>query len=241
MSSHEWSYAPDDTHQGPTAWPRRFNAGQHQSPINIQVELKAIAGACCRGQPLAERLDQQLKLADATGETAEARLSEEGRRSSTGSSSGTHSRRSSLGSGSSSSSSSTAGEPHNKRAASHRLAKTGERQNTRHCVSTRKIFLGYPRHLNQVRLCNTGHGWQLSLPDELAEHTREYGPSYCLTFFQSQSKLISISTTCCAPTQSCLWPAAGRPRVPSGAGALSLGRQLRRRLGAPNQWMLLFS
>lgn len=46
-------------------------------------------------------------------------------------------------------------------------------QNTRHCVSRKKIFLGYPRYLNTMQLCNTGHNWQVNLPSELAAHTRK--------------------------------------------------------------------
>lgn len=46
-------------------------------------------------------------------------------------------------------------------------------QNTRHCVSRKKIFLGYPRYLNTMQICNTGHNWQVNLPPELANHTRK--------------------------------------------------------------------
>lgn len=46
-------------------------------------------------------------------------------------------------------------------------------QNTRHCVSRKKIFLGYPRYLNAMQLCNTGHNWQVNLPPEIATHTRK--------------------------------------------------------------------
>lgn len=46
-------------------------------------------------------------------------------------------------------------------------------QNTRHVVSLRKLFLGYPRFMNTMQVCNTGHNWQVSLPNELANHTRK--------------------------------------------------------------------
>lgn len=47
-------------------------------------------------------------------------------------------------------------------------------QNTRHCVSKKKMFLGYPRYLNTMQLCNTGHNWQVNLPPELANHTCKF-------------------------------------------------------------------
>lgn len=48
------------------------------------------------------------------------------------------------------------------------------RRNTRYCVTNKKIFLGYPRFLNSLKLSNTGHGWQVDMPRELASHTRKY-------------------------------------------------------------------
>lgn len=52
--------------------------------------------------------------------------------------------------------------------------KQREQQNTRFCATNKKLFLGYPRYLNSIKLRNTGHAWQIDLPAELAEHTREY-------------------------------------------------------------------
>lgn len=46
-------------------------------------------------------------------------------------------------------------------------------QNTRHCVSKRKIFLGYPRYLETVQLSNTGHNWQVDIPPEIGLNTRK--------------------------------------------------------------------
>lgn len=48
------------------------------------------------------------------------------------------------------------------------------RQNSRFCISNKKIFLGYPRYLNSMELQNTGHSWQVSLPEELSAHTRKF-------------------------------------------------------------------
>lgn len=47
------------------------------------------------------------------------------------------------------------------------------RQNTRFCISNKKMFLGYPRYLNSMELENTGHSWQVTLPKELTTHTRK--------------------------------------------------------------------
>lgn len=47
-------------------------------------------------------------------------------------------------------------------------------QNTRYVVSLRKVFLGYPRFMNTMQLFNTGHNWQVNLPNELANHTRKF-------------------------------------------------------------------
>lgn len=49
-------------------------------------------------------------------------------------------------------------------------------QRTRFCTSNHKIFLGYPRYLSSMQLCNTGHSWQVSLPEELTSHTLLTGP-----------------------------------------------------------------
>lgn len=49
-------------------------------------------------------------------------------------------------------------------------------QNTRHCVSNKKLFLGYPRYMSNIQLCNTGHSWQINIPPELARHTLLAGP-----------------------------------------------------------------
>lgn len=48
-----------------------------------------------------------------------------------------------------------------------------QQQNTRYCVTNKKIFLGYPRFLNTISVCNTGHSWQVDMPRELAQHTRK--------------------------------------------------------------------
>lgn len=58
-------------------------------------------------------------------------------------------------------------------------------QNTRHCESRKKIFLGYPRYLNTMQLCNTGHNWQVNLPPEIATHTRKCFHSIFSTLFLS--------------------------------------------------------
>lgn len=47
----------------------------------------------------------------------------------------------------------------------------GDIQNTRYCATNKKIFLGYPRYLNNIKLCNTGHAWQIDMPPEVAQHT----------------------------------------------------------------------
>lgn len=55
----------------------------------------------------------------------------------------------------------------------HKLLSHSRLQNTRHVVSLRKLFLGYPRFMNTMQVCNTGHNWQVNLPNELANHTRK--------------------------------------------------------------------
>lgn len=53
----------------------------------------------------------------------------------------------------------------------HHRRHESDKQKTRFCRSNKKIFLGYPRYLQQLRLTNTGHGWQADIPIELSCHT----------------------------------------------------------------------
>lgn len=68
----------------------------------------------------------------------------------------------------------TTGGANNKLAGHRGLGKRQElEQRTRRCISNKKIFLGYPRYLSSMRLCNTGHNWQINLAPEISAHTRK--------------------------------------------------------------------
>lgn len=47
-------------------------------------------------------------------------------------------------------------------------------QETRFCISKRKLFLGYPRYLDMVALENNGHAWQANIPSQISQHTRKF-------------------------------------------------------------------
>lgn len=48
-----------------------------------------------------------------------------------------------------------------------------DEQLTKYCASKRKLFLGYPRYLDKIKIDNTGHNWQVNIPAELSTHTCE--------------------------------------------------------------------
>lgn len=143
-----WGYTDLD---GPHKWASMFGAGKHQSPINIQLGERART-ACCAGQAVAPRRAQDEHKRCASVNSCNSLLS--------------CASADELASDSdfASASPSPSGQPEG--------AKSQE-QDTRYVITKRKLFLGYPRFLHSMQLCNTGHGWQVSLAEQLAEHTRK--------------------------------------------------------------------
>lgn len=169
-SQHHWGYSAED---GPQKWPKLFGAGKFQSPINIQVGER-LRLTCCAGQPLAsQQLKQGRHHLDSQGEEAHRRSPSANSRASTDTSTDSElfeRRTGSAGSFSASLDSDLGSSPCSP---SPVAPLDKQHQQTRFVVSKRKLFLGYPRYLHSMQLCNTGHGWQVDLPAELAEHTRE--------------------------------------------------------------------
>lgn len=188
---------------GPDEWPRHFRAGSHQSPIDIRVDVCCTGGnqplASCACASLAETMRRHATLApqqtDSPKPVAPVRrrrehldsLLDESERCDSTPSPTPHAAkqlqandkrrtvsRTSSSSGNSSdvdelaSSTSTSPSPGGGCNTQRR-----PQQNTRLCATNKKIFLGYPRYVNTMQLCNTGHAWQLNLPEELADHTRK--------------------------------------------------------------------
>lgn len=207
-----WGYAPDHS-VAPDQWPKYYATGAYQSPINILVDhCERLKGStCCHSRPLDEqcpatRLRDSLQVTPAAAKRrSHLDSAGEDQRHVNGSS----------GSSSKSSSPSQhfygqddydEDEHENSSGSARDCKETNSnnnnnnndnqinrcyqkqavlQQNTRFCVSHKKIFLGYPRYLSTMQLCNTGHGWQVNLPGELATHTRKY-PSllqYLMTAF----------------------------------------------------------
>lgn len=198
MGAHDqWDYL-DDTGRGPSEWSKFYPAGKLQSPINIQVDYCALHQSSCGNcspenhRQLSERIENGLRLGRESGPQQQPQQS--ARR---------HHLDSVGNDNDSDDPHESAKGEHNERLASDclnlwknkklsnsplqmrnahaqqqqqqsdRLTKPERRQNTRFCVTNKKIFLGYPRFLNTVKLSNTGHGWQVEMPPELACHTRK--------------------------------------------------------------------
>lgn len=195
---HRWNYSDDDA-LGPSEWPKYFETGSSQSPINIIVDhcylhrhslgpAKGGAGATTKASTLHEQLERRLavrgeRLDSAVGHDddddanrAPSRRPEPAERSPSSSS-----HNSSVSTDSTTSNDSPL-ETSKRRQHHHHDHHHNQRQmetarhaqNTRYCATNKKIFLGYPRYLNSVALSNTGHGWQVDMPSELACHTSKF-------------------------------------------------------------------
>lgn len=185
---HNWGYSNDAL--GPDQWSKHYKTGERQSPINILVsDCNSILHSTCCTQlntQLQDKFKDNLKISardkqpeikrrqhlDSTGgdyrDSSSSPLSF---------SSNSNTSSPSPSSSSSSSSSSYSTRPTDEDSDEYDKSQADfhnkSRQNTRKCVSNKKIFLGYPRYLNSMQLCNTGHNWQVNLPPELATHTRK--------------------------------------------------------------------
>jgi hypothetical protein len=195
-----WNYSDDDA-LGPNGWPKHFGAGDSQSPINIIVDHCYLNACSSKTRPCESgRLHEQLGNKLAIGRAAARRDHLDSAGDDTNDSQyneldnenqlNVHQERRSPSTSSNNSSvfsNDDAGQlvaahspshrhhhhhhhhhPHLEHGSSNRL------QNTRYCGTNKKVFLGYPRYLNSVRLSNTGHGWQIDIPPELAYHTRKF-------------------------------------------------------------------
>jgi len=185
----------------PEQWGKHYRTGALQSPINIQLggcERHLEATRCrCRADSasgLADELAGALRVAPEAAAACERRRAhlnwageEEEERRRPGSQSAALSSSSSPVSQAGDSDEDSGADLHDSRRAtpigraSNRAQgrhptncpPSAGRQNTRFCTSAKKIFLGYPRYLDSVQICNTGHGWQVNVPPELATHTRK--------------------------------------------------------------------
>lgn len=185
MAQHNWGYTEDLI--GPDEWPKHFKTGQYQSPINILLpdccDRFGQQQSCCKRDEIHEtrRLPERMRLALRLSDKRRVHLDSEGE---------THQRSSSASSSASGSRSPVGRESEeDERSDDERESfesskrrckqlqlqqqKMCQVQNTRRLVSHKKIFLGYPRYLSSMSLCNTGHNWQVNLPPELATHTRK--------------------------------------------------------------------
>lgn len=150
-----WNYE-ESNDAGPSGWPKLFGAGKRQSPINIVTSdlYQSLANVtCCNGQPNCgfESLNEKLNA---------IRISQNGSRP-------RRTRRTHLDS-------IGEDEQDDDRVSQLSTNETNEDkcgQATRFCTSKRKLFLGYPRYLDKIRLENTGHNWQVNIPPELSLHT----------------------------------------------------------------------
>lgn len=186
----EWDYDEQNSLTGPSEWNKLYKTGQHQSPINILIDANCLAlksTTCC----INSRLDL-ITLSDNSHNQKQnghhrAHLDSVGEEARAGalspSSSGISSNRSSPTQTSGSDFEDNGFDDGDRYDVSrdkfrrHRCAGKGhsaQRQNTRFCLSNKKIFLGYPRYLNSLELNNNGHSWQVTLPPELGKHTRKY-------------------------------------------------------------------
>jgi len=197
--SHDWNYHEDDPTHGPHHWAHQYpDVGQAQSPIDIQIDYSDLQRhqdqVCCScdrlplhkglqgltighsnsGQPggWSKESDGDPKRNEGGGSTggqcnseddgclANARLAEG--RNGLSAAEGEHLAREQ-----------SKCERLNEKKDSIRESE-GERQRTRYCATNKKLFLGYPRYLDSIRLSNTGHAWQVDMPQELGQHTRKY-------------------------------------------------------------------
>lgn len=186
---YNWGYS-NDSH-GPSEWPKYYQAGELQSPINILIDLCDLHLSTCCGCALSEQWQSDLNISKKNRDRDKI-LHTNHRRAHLDSigndEDDAHQRSpstSSTGSGQTAGHSSPdidqyrANERHKviNCAKMRRHAGQVQTQNTRYCRTNKKIFLGYPRYLSSMQLCNTGHAWQINLPPELAHHTRMYQPS----------------------------------------------------------------
>lgn len=180
---HRWGYNEQPGVVGPKDWPKHYTVGKNQSPIDITVcdcLLSTIGGrvreplknlhTCCLSNNqlinLSTSLETKVRLD--TYESTKRRSSQQYHRQLLG----THDndpddrRRSSSSSSRSSVDSTTQQLQLNEDKAS-----CYKNQRTRYCITSKKIFIGYPRYISAVPLSNTGHSWQIDIPVDLSAHT----------------------------------------------------------------------
>lgn len=193
-SNYHWNYDPDG---GPDDWPNHYPVGKYQSPINIIVGCdpsQLSASCCCESSESTGQESSRSESLDLEHRISRLKVHER---------EGNHRKRVHLNSieedeGSSSSTEScehhhhhldnelsTSGASKSHTTFTSTLVSTGRKrcegmhvQNTRHCVTNKKIFLGYPRYMNSMKLCNTGHNWQINFAPEIKANTLLSGPPF---------------------------------------------------------------
>lgn len=190
---HRWGYDSGQPEvAGPNEWPKHYKVGKHQSPIDITVcdcLLLPVGGrdrdreplqnlhTCCLSNnqlnSLSSSLETKVRIdayesSNKHGSQHQQRQQQHSRQHLTTADNDPEDRRRSQSSSSRSSADS----------AIQQLMLNNEdkascypNQRTRYCFTNKKIFIGYPRYIEAVPLCNTGHSWQINIPADLSVHT----------------------------------------------------------------------
>ncbi|KAG9510179.1 Carbonic anhydrase 7 [Fragariocoptes setiger] len=152
-----WGYEPHELE--PSQWNKEFNAGKRQSPIDIVFDDTC---ECILARTTEHNSSNANGNANNNGSNHHHATS------------GTHdtcqrlSRRLTL------SDTNTTNNQTMKKTTTTPFEQ--HRNHVRYHVSNKKIFLGYPRCLNNLRIMNTGHAWQVDIPREIGPHTLLCGP-----------------------------------------------------------------
>lgn len=182
-----WNYDASSA-KGPQGWSKYYETGERQSPINIVTSelYQSLANVtCCNGRLLCHDQDHK-HLVDKTTTTTTASNNNNNNNHLTNGNQirqvqpQHHYRRPHLDSIGEDERDDDANSWAHNNTRSHRqpisrnsrLHEKGE-QLTKYCASKRKLFLGYPRYLDKIRVHNTGHNWQVNIPAELSVHTCE--------------------------------------------------------------------
>lgn len=177
----QWSYSKDQGSVGPDEWPKYYQTGNRQSPIDVTVCECLLSSiwfgrkhTCCSDHLAHSLSSASLKDRKRLGVNDEKPRNTHGRKHSDSVNDDSDDQRRSISPASCSSSShdlSNCNKEQGEEESFAELHVTYPSQKTRYCFTSRKIFIGYPRYISAVPLSNTGHSWQLNIPAELSAHT----------------------------------------------------------------------
>lgn len=192
----DWNY-DESSGRGPSKWSKHFVTGNRQSPINIITSdlYQSISKlTCCNGQLIESNYDQtQNELTLLNEQLSSFKMGQANNNNSNnnkikfGSNRRAHldsigeDERDDPDSGRMSTPENGNDNYNNlfeqQNLTNEQNGKTnlesGSKQKTRYFTSRRKLFLGYPRYLDKMKIENTGHNWQVNIPPELSLHTRK--------------------------------------------------------------------